>query len=85
MENKTILTKIRDFVLGLEDEKVNRDFLERALNGVDRISHLLEDLDEISKYESNRTELKIKKVDIVEIAKSTVKSPVVLVNFTSQA
>ena len=78
-ELKTPVFSIQGYILtllegGLEDEKVNRDFLERALNGVDRISHLLEDLDEISKYESKRNELKIKKVDIVEIAKSTVKS-----------
>jgi two-component system phosphate regulon sensor histidine kinase PhoR len=54
-------------------KKVNRDFLERALNGVDRISNLLEDLDEISRFEFEQQTLKIKKIDIVALAKSTFK------------
>lgn len=77
-ELKTPVFSIQGYVLtllegGLEDEKVNRDFLERALNGVERISNLLEDLDEISKYEFDRHTLKPKKFDIVSLAKSTFK------------
>jgi two-component system, OmpR family, phosphate regulon sensor histidine kinase PhoR len=77
-ELKTPVFSIQGYVLtllegGLEDEKVNRDFLERALNGVERISNLLEDLDEISKYEFDRHTLKPKKFDIVALAKSTFK------------
>lgn len=77
-ELKTPVFSIQGYILtllegGLEDEKVNRDFLERALNGVDRISHLLEDLDEISRFESEQQTLKIKKIDIVKLAQSTFK------------
>jgi len=77
-ELKTPVFSIQGYILtllegGLEDEKVNRDFLERALNGVERISNLLEDLDEISKYEFDRHTLKVKKFDIVALTKSTFK------------
>jgi two-component system phosphate regulon sensor histidine kinase PhoR len=77
-ELKTPVFSIQGYILtllegGLEDEKVNRDFLERALNGVDRISNLLEDLDEISRFEFEQQTLKIKKIDIVALAKSTFK------------
>ncbi|MEX1003643.1 MAG: ATP-binding protein [Crocinitomicaceae bacterium] len=72
-ELKTPVFSIQGYILtllegGLEDEKVNRDFLERALNGVDRISDILEDLDEISRYEFDRYSLKIKTFDIVKLA-----------------
>jgi len=77
-ELKTPVFSIQGYILtllegGLEDEKVNREFLERALNGVDRISNLLEDLDDISRYEFDRNVIKTKKVDIVQIVKTTFK------------
>lgn len=53
---------------GLEDPNVNKAFLERAANGVDRITAILEDLDEITRLESGRTELFIRRYNIVEIA-----------------
>lgn len=71
-ELKTPVFSIQGYILtllegGLEDEKVNRNFLERALNGVDRISNLLEDLDDISRYEYDKFRLKIKSFDIVTL------------------
>lgn len=74
-ELKTPVFSIQGYILtllegGLEDERVNRDFLERTLSGVDRISNLLEDLDEISKYENERFNLKITKFDIVRLCRS---------------
>ncbi len=71
-ELKTPVFSIQGYILtllegGLEDERVNRDFLVRALSGVDRISNLLEDLDEISRLETDRFELKIKKFDLVQV------------------
>ncbi|OIQ36832.1 MAG: hypothetical protein BM555_01910 [Crocinitomix sp. MedPE-SWsnd] len=73
-ELKTPVFSIQGYVLtllegGLEDESVNREFLERALNGVDRISAILEDLDEISKYEFDRYSLKLSEFDVVEFTK----------------
>lgn len=73
-ELKTPVFSIQGYILtllegGLEDENVNREFLERALNGVDRISDILEDLDEISKYEFDRYQLKLSEFDIVDLTK----------------
>jgi two-component system phosphate regulon sensor histidine kinase PhoR len=73
-ELKTPVFSIQGYVLtllegGLEDENVNREFLERALNGVDRISAILEDLDEIAKYEFDRYSLKLTEFDIVDLTK----------------
>jgi two-component system, OmpR family, phosphate regulon sensor histidine kinase PhoR len=75
-ELKTPVFSIQGYILtllegGLEDKNVNREFLERALGGVDRISTLLEDLDEIAKFETDRFNLKIKKFDIVDLANET--------------
>lgn len=72
-ELKTPVFSVQGYILtllegGLEDQTVNRVFLERAANGVDRITAILEDLDEITKLESGRTELHIKKYNIVSIA-----------------
>lgn len=77
-ELKTPVFSIQGYILtllegGLEDERVNRDFLERALSGVDRISNLLEDLDEISKLETDRFALKIQKFDLVGVVKDVFK------------
>lgn len=74
-ELKTPVFSIQGYILtllegGLEDERVNRDFLERTLSGVDRISNLLEDLDEISKYENDRFDLKLTKFNIIQLCKS---------------
>ncbi len=71
-ELKTPIFSIEGYILtllegGLEDERVNRDFLERALNGVDRISNLVEDLDQISKLETDRFDLVIAKFDLVKL------------------
>lgn len=71
-ELKTPVFSIQGYILtllegGLEDERVNRDFLVRALSGVDRISNLLEDLDNIAKFETDRFELKIQKFDLVKL------------------
>ena len=73
-ELKTPVFSIQGYVLtllegGLEDENVNRDFLERALSGVDRISAILEDLDQISKYEFDQFDLKMTTFDIVAFTK----------------
>ncbi|WP_027419099.1 sensor histidine kinase [Crocinitomix catalasitica] len=77
-ELKTPVFSIQGYILtllegGLEDERVNRDFLERALTGVDRISNLLEDLDHISTLERDRFALNKTKIDIVDLAKQSFK------------
>ncbi len=70
-ELKTPVFSIQGYILtllegGLEDENVNREFLLRASKGVDRMTDILEDLDEITRLESDRTKLNLKNFDIVE-------------------
>lgn len=77
-ELKTPVFSIQGYILtllegGLEDERVNRDFLVRALSGVDRISNLLEDLDAIAKFETDRFDLKMVKFDLIALIKDVFK------------
>ncbi|HRH38825.1 MAG TPA: ATP-binding protein, partial [Flavobacteriales bacterium] len=70
-ELKTPIFNIQGYVLtllegGLEDERVNRDFLRRANNGVDRLMKIVEDLDMISKLESGTMELRTTRLDLHE-------------------
>ncbi|MEZ4936760.1 MAG: ATP-binding protein [Crocinitomicaceae bacterium] len=76
-ELKTPVFSIQGYILtllegGLEDETVNREFLLRASKGVDRMTDILEDLDEITRLESDRTKLNLKNFDIVEIANDVI-------------
>lgn len=78
-ELKTPVFSIQGYILtllegGLEDENVNRTFLERASKATDRIASLLEDLDEITKMEIDRFEILIKPFDIVDLAKEVMDS-----------
>lgn len=78
-ELKTPIFSIQGYILsllegGLEDPKVNRDFLLRASKGVDRMTHIIEDLDDITRFESDRFELNIKTFDIVDLAEEVIES-----------
>lgn len=71
-ELKTPVFGIQGYILtllegGLEDETINRKFLERASTAVDRMTHILEDLDVITRIESEHLKLKVKKVNLVEL------------------
>lgn len=73
-ELKTPVFSIQGYILtllegGLEDDTVNREFLLRASKGVDRMTDILEDLDQITRLESDQTKLNLKNFDIVELAK----------------
>ncbi len=75
-ELKTPIFNIQGYILtllegGLEDEKVNRDFLERASNGVDRLTKIVEDLDLITKLESGVMDLRINRMDLRELVQET--------------
>ena len=54
---------------GLEDEKVNRDFLQRATRSTDRLIKIVEDLDMIAKLESGVMELRKTPVDLAELVR----------------
>jgi two-component system phosphate regulon sensor histidine kinase PhoR len=78
-ELKTPLFSIQGYILtlldgGLEDEKVNRVFLERASKSVDRMVNLLEDLDEITKLEVNALKLEFTNFDLKKLTKEIIES-----------
>lgn len=78
-ELKTPIFSIQGYVLtllegGLEDESVNRLFLERASKAVERMTHILDDLDEISKLEADSIELVMVEFDIAELTKEVFES-----------
>lgn len=78
-ELKTPVFSIQGYVLtllegGLEDDKVNRVFLERAAKAIDRMTHILEDLDELTKLEVNELKLEIRPFDIRDLAREVIES-----------
>jgi len=78
-ELKTPVFSIQGYVLtllegALEDEKVNRVFLERASKAIDRMTHILEDLDQLTKMEVNELKLETRPFDLRELAKEVIDS-----------
>lgn len=78
-ELKTPIFSIQGYILtllegGLEDENINRAFLERASKGVDRVTGIIEDLDLITRIESERLKLNTVPVNIVSLAREIVES-----------
>lgn len=78
-ELKTPIFNIQGYILtllegGLEDEKVNRDFLHRASNGVDRLMKIVEDLDLITKLESGVMDLRLGRMDLHLVVSDTMES-----------
>lgn len=71
-ELKTPIFSIQGYILtlldgGLEDEKVNRKFLESASKATDRMVNIIEDLDQITKLEVDNLKLDISSFDILEL------------------
>ena len=78
-ELKTPIFNIQGYILtllegGLEDQKVNRDFLNRASNGVDRLMKIVEDLDLITKLESGVMDMRIARMDLSELVSDTIEN-----------
>jgi len=78
-ELKTPIFSIQGYILtllegGLEDENINRAFLERASKGVDRVTGIIEDLDLITRIESERLKLNTVPVNILSLAREIVES-----------
>ena len=70
-EVKTPIFNIQGYLFtllegGLEDPQINRDYLERADKNLDRLIDLVNDLDVITKLESDAELLKMDKFNIVE-------------------
>jgi two-component system, OmpR family, phosphate regulon sensor histidine kinase PhoR len=71
-ELKTPIFSIQGYILtlldgGLEDENVNRKFLESASKATDRMVSIIEDLDQITKLEVDKLNLEIISFDILEL------------------
>lgn len=71
-ELKTPVFSIQGYILtllegGLEDKTVNRKFLERASKATDRMSAILEDLDQLTKIGINDVQLDLTNFDIKEL------------------
>ncbi len=71
-ELKTPVFSIQGYIMtllegGLEDPSVNTKFLERASKAVDRITTLLEDLDQITQMEVDKIQLHQARFDVVKL------------------
>ncbi|MFT4758185.1 MAG: two-component system phosphate regulon sensor histidine kinase PhoR, partial [Saprospiraceae bacterium] len=54
---------------GLEDENINKRYLQRAAKNVDRLNTIIEDLESISRLESGKLMLDVHSFDIFELTK----------------
>lgn len=78
-ELRTPIFSIQGYILtllegGLEDDSINVKFLERASKGVDRMTNILEDLDTITKIESERVKINKKNIDMKDLAEEILES-----------
>lgn len=78
-ELRTPIFSIQGYVLtllegGLDDPKVNQDFLARASNGVDRLIRIVEDMDLITQLESGVLTLQTERIDLREPVESTLRA-----------
>ncbi len=78
-ELKTPVFSIQGYILtlldgGLEDETVNRLFLEKASKATERMTMILNDLDKITKMEADRIDLDYKVFDIKELVEDVFES-----------
>jgi len=58
---------------GLEDDEINRKFLQRADKSVERMISVVNDLETISKLESSQIELNVVKLNILDLAKEIIE------------
>ncbi|MEX0810698.1 MAG: ATP-binding protein [Chitinophagales bacterium] len=59
---------------GLEDDKINKNYLYKASKNLDRLNKIVEDLDVINRFETNTLVLEKQKFDIVELIKDVFDS-----------
>jgi two-component system, OmpR family, phosphate regulon sensor histidine kinase PhoR len=78
-ELKTPIFNISGFIdtlleSDLDDPELSRKFLQKAMNNCDRMSDLVKDLDQITRYESGNMPLELTRFDVVELARKTIDS-----------
>ncbi len=77
-ELKTPIFNIQGYVLtlldgGLEDPTINREYLLKTENSIERMIAIVEDLEAISKMESGELKLDLSRFDIVELAREVIE------------
>ena len=78
-ELKTPIFSIQGYILtlldgGLEDETVNRKFLESASKATDRMVNIIEDLDQITKLEVDKLKMDITVFEIIGLMQDVIDS-----------
>lgn len=78
-ELKTPIFTIQGYILtlldgGLEDERINRNYLERTDKSIDRLIDLLDNLDLITRLDSGQIPLEIETFDIINLCKDVFDS-----------
>lgn len=78
-ELKTPIFTAQGYILtlldgGLEDERINRDYLKRADKSIERIIDLLDDLDLITKLDSGEFPLEMETFDLVQLCNEVMDS-----------
>ena len=78
-EIKTPIFNIQGYILtlldgALEDETINRKYLERTEKSIDRLINIVTDLDQISKLESGVLLLRKELFDVVGLAKEIIET-----------
>lgn len=58
---------------GINDTKINIEYLKRADKSVDRMIHIIDDLETISQLETGALSLEIEKINLIEIAQDSCK------------
>lgn len=78
-ELKTPIFNIQGYVLtlldgGLDDKTINKDYLQRAENSVERMIGIVDDLEAITQLEVGQLELDYEKFDIVDLTREIFKA-----------
>ena len=78
-ELKTPIFNIQGYVQtlldgGLNDEKINMKYLERTNKSVDRMINIVEDLEVISRLETEESHLDLQPFNIVDLAKEVIEA-----------
>ena len=84
-ELKTPIFSIQGYILtllegGLEDDEINQKFLERASVATDRIVGILDDLDNITKMEEEKFQLKMESFDLIKLARESMETLELMAN-----
>jgi two-component system phosphate regulon sensor histidine kinase PhoR len=77
-ELKTPIFNIQGYVLtlldgGLDDPNINREYLLKTENSIERMIAIIEDLEAISKLESGELTLEFRRFDIVELGREIIE------------